>query len=464
MKYLLLLVFLPVSLFAFQKSNTKQVPKNPRENQTITLSCRLYGLSANTDSITLYEPIGLATRPIARGGKRASDSLFIITVPASSPRFYAVGLNEISTAPVILGEESNVNFFANAQIIQKGRTSGSSANKAYETVLKRLDLFRLKAEDARKLKASATANSTQTADAQLNALNQAKIKYLDSLKQTSNLLWHVATLYLHPEFTGQKGFADEKDFLSKQFFVNANLAGDRKYDEIADVTNAFEAYHTQLIAAGASPEELKPLMEATLNKILAGTKTHRMALSGMINGAKNTNSGNYPSWARMYIDQYKDQSYGEISRLDYELKKSSTFTPGFEAPDIAGMTPDSSTFALSKLRGKVVLIDFWASWCGPCRKENPNVKVNYDKYKSKGFEILGVSLDRDINAWRNAIEQDGLTWHHVSDLKGWQSQHAALYSVTSIPQTVLIDKKGNIIARNIRGEQLGIKLKEIFGE
>jgi thiol-disulfide isomerase/thioredoxin len=116
------------------------------------------------------------------------------------------------------------------------------------------------------------------------------------------------------------------------------------------------------------------------------------------------------------------------------------------------------------LRGKVVLIDFWASWCGPCRKENPNVKVNYDKYKSKGFEILGVSLDRDINAWRNAIEQDGLTWHHVSDLKGWQSQHAALYSVTSIPQTVLIDKKGNIIARNIRGEQLGIKLKEIFGE
>lgn len=464
MKYLFLLLFLPASLFAFQKSNTKPAPKDPRENGTVTLACRLYGMSSNMDSITLYEPMGLATRAIARGGKRPSDSLFIFTIPASGPRFYAVGLNEISTATVILGEEPNVNFFANAQIIQKGRTSGSAANKAYETLLKRMEQFRLLSEAERKTRNAAKGPEQQEANKRLNALTLSKTKYLDSLKQTNTLLWRVASLYLHPDFTGQKGFKDEADFMSKQFFAYANLASDRKYDEIPDVTNAFEALHTLLINIGASPEETKPLIENALSKIPAGSITHRMALSGMINAAKNTNSGNYPVWAKAYLEQYKNQNNGEIARLDFELKKASTFTPGFEAPDIAGMAPDSTTDALSKLRGKVVLIDFWASWCGPCRKENPNVKANYSKYKDKGFEVLGVSLDRDRTAWVNAIEQDGLTWHHVSDLRGWQSEHAALYSVTSIPQTVLVDKKGIILARNIRGEQLGQKLKEIFGE
>ncbi|MCC6279471.1 MAG: TlpA family protein disulfide reductase, partial [Saprospiraceae bacterium] len=116
------------------------------------------------------------------------------------------------------------------------------------------------------------------------------------------------------------------------------------------------------------------------------------------------------------------------------------------------------------MRGKIVLIDFWASWCGPCRRENPNVVANYNKYKDKGFDILGVSLDREPNAWKKAIKDDGLPWHHISDLKGWQSSHAAQYSVTSIPQTVLVDKDGKILARNIRGEQLGAKLKELLGE
>ena len=147
-----------------------------------------------------------------------------------------------------------------------------------------------------------------------------------------------------------------------------------------------------------------------------------------------------------------------------EIQRSGTSTPGFEAPDLVGMTPDSQSYALSKMRGKVVLVDFWASWCGPCRRENPNVVANYNKYKDKGFDILGVSLDREPNAWKKAIKDDGLPWHHISDLKGWQSSHAALYSVTSIPQTVLIDKDGKILARNVRGDQLGAKLKELLGE
>ena len=117
------------------------------------------------------------------------------------------------------------------------------------------------------------------------------------------------------------------------------------------------------------------------------------------------------------------------------------------------------------MRGKVVLIDFWASWCGPCRRENPNVVKLYEKYKDKGFEIFSISLDKDKTAWIKAIKDDNLKWtNHVSDLKYWSSEAAKLYGVSSIPSTVLIDKEGRVIAKNLRGRDLELKMKEIFGE
>lgn len=132
------------------------------------------------------------------------------------------------------------------------------------------------------------------------------------------------------------------------------------------------------------------------------------------------------------------------------------------APDIELMDPDGKVVKLSSLRGKVVLIDFWASWCRPCRMENPNVKRVYDKYKSKGFEIYGVSLDNAKDKWVSAIAADGLTWKHVSDLKGWQSAAAQRYQVNSIPYTVLLDKNGRIIAKGLRSEALEQKLATLL--
>jgi peroxiredoxin len=136
---------------------------------------------------------------------------------------------------------------------------------------------------------------------------------------------------------------------------------------------------------------------------------------------------------------------------------------GRPAPEISLPTPDGTTLNLSDLRGKIVLIDFWASWCRPCRMENPAVVAAYKKYKDKGFEILGVSLDRDKAQWLGAIEKDGLTWPHVSDLKFWQSEAAKTYSVHSIPYTVLVDAKGNVIAERLRGAALDRKLAELLG-
>jgi thiol-disulfide isomerase/thioredoxin len=150
----------------------------------------------------------------------------------------------------------------------------------------------------------------------------------------------------------------------------------------------------------------------------------------------------------------------------YESLNSSTqhLQAGSEALEIAEPNPEGDTIPLSSLRGKYVLLDFWASWCGPCRKENPTLVSNYNKYKSKGFEIYQVSLDKDKNAWLQAIKDDNLNWTHVSDLKFWNSYPAKLYQVQSIPANFLLDPEGKIIASNLRGQALDNKLKEIFSE
>lgn len=138
--------------------------------------------------------------------------------------------------------------------------------------------------------------------------------------------------------------------------------------------------------------------------------------------------------------------------------------PGNLAKDIALPNPEGDTLRLSELKGSVVLLDFWASWCAPCRRENPNVVNLYHTYKDEGFTVYSVSLDKDGQKWKGAIEQDGLVWpYHVSDLKYWNSVAAKAYMVKTIPFTVLIDREGKIIGTNIRGAELANQLKTIFG-
>lgn len=145
-----------------------------------------------------------------------------------------------------------------------------------------------------------------------------------------------------------------------------------------------------------------------------------------------------------------------------QVNSLSQLAVGMPAPDIALPNPEGDTVRLSSLRGKYVMIDFWAAWCKPCRMENPNVVRLYDQYKDKGFEIYGVSLDRTKDAWVEAIADDNLTWKQVSDLKYFNSEAAALYNINAIPATVLLDREGKIIAKNLRGQALEAKLAEIF--
>ena len=162
---------------------------------------------------------------------------------------------------------------------------------------------------------------------------------------------------------------------------------------------------------------------------------------------------------------YIDKSVAETKFIKLANKRIDLIrgtTVGYTANNFSQTSTDGKKVSLSDFKGKYVLIDFWASWCRPCRMENPNVVAAYNRFKNKGFTVLGVSMDSNRDPWLAAIQQDNLTWTHVSDLKGWGNEVGKLYGVTGIPQNYLIDKEGKIVAKDLRGPALDEKLAEII--
>lgn len=161
--------------------------------------------------------------------------------------------------------------------------------------------------------------------------------------------------------------------------------------------------------------------------------------------------------------ELKNTRHGKV--VKQKLDAHDAVEVGKVAPDFSAKSPEGKTVSLKDVKGKVTIIDFWASWCMPCREENPNVVALYNEFHDKGLNIVGVSLDnpKDDAKWKAAIAQDKLTWAQVSNLQGWQDPIAKKYNVTSIPATFLLDASGKIVAKNLQGEELKAKVKELLG-
>jgi len=178
------------------------------------------------------------------------------------------------------------------------------------------------------------------------------------------------------------------------------------------------------------------------NKVLPNEEAKAL-FEGLSDRIKNTKSG------RAVKQQVEKAPEAEVGQL---------------APEFEGPSPDGNSFALKSNLGKITIIDFWASWCRPCRVENPNLVQLYRKNRNKGLSIVGVSLDKDKNKWIKAIEDDGLTWSHVSNLQFWNDPIAKLYKVTAIPATFVLDENGVIIAKDLRGIELYNKVEELLNK
>lgn len=194
----------------------------------------------------------------------------------------------------------------------------------------------------------------------------------------------------------------------------------------------------------------KDFIKKNLNSIVSLSATkfiNQQSELALMNQLRDSLTKVYPD--NRYVSDYKI--------LMDELNK---LPPSSMSPEITLKNPEGKTISLSSMRGKVVLVDFWASWCAPCRRENPHLVEIYKKYRGKDFEILGVSLDENAVSWKNAIEKDGLTWPQVSDLKRWESQVVKDFFIEAIPYSLLIGRDGKIIAKGLRSDEMEFKIAE----
>lgn len=276
-----------------------------------------------------------------------------------------------------------------------------------------------------------------------------------NLQETAKVTGSANSDLLYGFFAEARKFDDEKKDLVKR--VNADRADTDAIERINKVNSDFYA-RCKMFATDhpGSPAVLAAMGRLSIQSELPLFLRVRDSLRTSIPNSE------YFIGFRDQVDRMQQQAAANKAQEEQMARMDNLIPVGSEAPDFTLPTPEGENVSLKSLRGQVVLIDFWASWCGPCRMEMPNVKRVYEQFHPKGFEILGVSLDSKKEAWLGAIQQDGLSWKHVGDLGGWNNAAAQQYGVNSIPYTVLVGRDGKVIAKNLRGEALQQKLAEVF--
>jgi len=255
-----------------------------------------------------------------------------------------------------------------------------------------------------------------------------------------------------------------------KIFLEFNTLGREIQQRTDSMQQAFQALVGTLKMDTARMDSLNKVFGEIYNKIIDSYQEKFSALVEKNKASLAVLAGIQQLDPKKYLNLYKEVDAAltakypnskylanlkkDIAAFDAQTQKTSKFAEGSILPDFTLTTPEGKPLSISSFKGKVVLVDFWASWCGPCRKENPNVVAIYKKLHAKGFDVYGVSLDDNKEKWLNAIKTDGLIWNHASDLKGWDNQVAKQFGIDAIPFTILLDKEGKIIGKGLRGAEL----------
>lgn len=416
-------------------------------------------------AVYLYAFNGIDFDVVAPLTQSGNDRWTTAFQSSGQPVFRYVGSSPGDVLPVVVGGDS-LKISGTCGQLKNAKTINSPINDAYQELKLSFQAHNRDFTNAmRAYQAAATKNDSAAIQQQLSALanlDQRKRALIEKTTAANPLLGKVATMNTYLSFVNENNgrFASELDYFVNTYFQFVDF-NDEGYGDLPWTYEGNRNFANTL-AGAINNEQLGDILLAVYQRWPEASRAKLFAMAG---GFAALSQQKHPATIKLAdaIEAGFAKTHPKVvAKVQAQAATLRTFTAGVEAPLFAGPNPEGETVSLESLRGKVVLIDFWASWCGPCRKENPNVVKVYEKYKDKGFEILGVSLDQKKDRWVQAIEADKLAWLHISDLKGWKSEYGQLYGVSSIPQTVLIDRDGKIIARNLRGPALEQKLAEVF--
>ncbi len=352
----------------------------------------------------------------------------------------------------------------------------------------------MQAQFLNNLTVSGTIKNPQKQWVYLSELGKSSMIPVDSAKISANNSFYIATNISKANFfqltNGGKQYAILILQPNEQVSININakamlqptgVKGSPTTIQLYNMLNKVNAYEAQLqklnqeyqkVAGTAKQDSVGQVLSykfANINQqkdaYLKAEINKNPSLASLLFLDKIDIDKNLPLYQnvdKVLYAKYKDNAF--VKDLHHKVASKLKLAPGSMAPEINLPDTAGNNIALSSLRGKVVLIDFWASWCSPCRREMPNNVKLYNKYHSQGYEIYGVSLDKERSNWIKAIKDDHLNWIHVSDLRYWQSKAARNYGVNSIPFTVLIGRDGKIIAVGLRGVALEQKLQQLFAK
>lgn len=382
--------------------------------------------------------------------------------------FYYIGTDESNGTLIILGDEKEVKVSADASNIDGTITfENSPANTSFKSFSTKMEGFRDEMQmlsQNLQIFMQTDPKQAEKINGQMEATYAIQTAYVDSVINSGGFNGMIAQFFQQTPYNDsiQKIYKTEEDYLIQSFMGHLQLDN----PSLGYVPSFYQTgtYYTQtLLSMGMDEKKVDSLLHAYfLDKTKPGTRTEQIAWLSVVDGVISAGS----DLIFTYGEQYKQKFPADaetISLTDSVMTVLAPFKNGNVAPDFTLNSADGKSMNLHSVKGKVILIDFWASWCVPCRQENPMVVQIYNYYKSRGLEIVGVSLDTDNDAWKGAIKSDGLKWIHLSDLKGWDGEVVKQYNIGAIPRTLLLDSEYKILGKNLRGESLVGRLQQLLG-
>lgn len=468
-KKFLLFIIVAIAAVTFTQCDAtkKSTSGNSKTKSDVVTLTTILDDKKNLDSLGIYQFDGIDFKKIKMVGSTGTTGkdTFNFDMKKSVETFYYVGVGNKPKKPVLVKDEANPVIRGSVNNMYNGKVSNSKLNDDYNEMMNSIrgmqkEMNNLFGEYA---KAAKDPKKVEAVTDKMKVVDDKKEALLNSLKKKNPFLSKVAALFSFQTFQNYPlEHTNEVEHFAKAYFNKVDFA-DTDYNRIPAIFEGFKTYAMTLARIGLKDKQVISYTEDLLNKWTPKSNAHKYALGGVVLGMQSMKHKSFSYFGKKYLEQFDDGA-PYLANLRKEIARSQKVEVGADAPDFVMNNEDGKPVKLSDFKGKVLLVDFWASWCGPCRRENPHVVKIYEKYKDMGFEVLGVSLDKKKDPWLKAIAKDKLTWAHVSDLKGWKNEAAAMYGVRSIPHTVLLDKDGKIIAQKLRSGALERELKKIFGK